>query len=155
VIAATTASEGETRSLGRRIAEVVTSGDVLLLVGGLGSGKTTFVKGLAEGLGCKGEVTSPTFTLCHTYAGRLDLVHVDMWRLERRYEILDLALEEELERGAVLVAEWGEAAEPIFGSEALEVTFAEGEGEDERAVTFLTSPSWEPRLPALRAAVAA
>ncbi|HEV8065329.1 MAG TPA: tRNA (adenosine(37)-N6)-threonylcarbamoyltransferase complex ATPase subunit type 1 TsaE, partial [Acidimicrobiales bacterium] len=109
-------------------------------------------KGLAAGLGYGGDVTSPTFTLCHRYPGRLDLVHVDMWRLERVDEILDLALDEELEAGAVVVAEWGEAAQPIFGTEALEVRFADGGTTEQRRLTFLPTPAWAPRLAALRSA---
>jgi tRNA threonylcarbamoyladenosine biosynthesis protein TsaE len=154
VIRTVTSSEAGTRALGRRLADVLTGGDVVLLVGGLGAGKTTLVKGLAEGLGYAGEVTSPTFTLCHTYAGRVDLVHVDMWRLARVNEILDLALEEELDGGAILVAEWGEAAQPIFGEEALEVRFGEGETTEQRQVTFAPTAAWSPRLDALAAAVA-
>jgi tRNA threonylcarbamoyladenosine biosynthesis protein TsaE len=151
----TTVTSGEeaTQALGRRLAGVLNGGDVVLLVGGLGAGKTTLVKGLAAGLGYAGEVTSPTFTLCHTYHGRLDLVHVDMWRLERVNEILDLALDEELERGAALVLEWGEAAEAVFGSEALEIRFAEGATEDERLLELVPTAAWSDRLGALQAAL--
>lgn len=153
MIRTVTRGEDATRSLGCRLAQVLEEGDVVLLVGGLGTGKTTFVKGLAEGLGCAEEVTSPTFTICHTYSGRLDVVHADLWRLERVNEIRDLALEEALEGGAVLVAEWGEAAEPMFGAEALVVRFSEGDSEDSREVEIDPSPIFEGRLGALEAAV--
>lgn len=135
------------------MAELLVPGDVVLLVGGLGAGKTTLVRGLALGLGFTGEVTSPTFTLCHTYAGRLDLVHADLWRLERMSDILDLALEEELERGAVLVAEWGEAAAPLFGQEALEIRLEAGEDEAHREIAFEPNGPWRGRDSALAAAV--
>ncbi|MGH9171345.1 MAG: tRNA (adenosine(37)-N6)-threonylcarbamoyltransferase complex ATPase subunit type 1 TsaE [Acidimicrobiales bacterium] len=149
-----TSSEEQTRAVGRRLASVLGGGDVVLLVGGLGAGKTTFVKGMAEGLGYEGEVTSPTFTLCHCYPGRLDLVHVDMWRLERVDEIRDLALEEDLEGGAVLVAEWGEAAEGVFGEGALQVLFGAGASVECRELTFDPAPAWAGRSEQLAAAVA-
>jgi tRNA threonylcarbamoyladenosine biosynthesis protein TsaE len=145
-------SAAATEALGRALAPLLEAGDVLLLVGGLGAGKTTFVRGLAAGLGCPGEVTSPTFTLCHGYEGRLRLVHADLWRLEREGEVADLALEEELEDGSVLVAEWGEAAEGLFGSEALVVNFGPGGSESERLVDLeARGASWEERAGRLRA----
>ncbi|MGC9962844.1 MAG: tRNA (adenosine(37)-N6)-threonylcarbamoyltransferase complex ATPase subunit type 1 TsaE [Acidimicrobiales bacterium] len=135
MISAHTRGPEGTRALGQAVASLLMPGDVLLLIGGLGAGKTTFVQGLARGLGHEGDVTSPTFTLCHTYAGRLDLVHVDLWRLDRRSEILDLGLDEELENGAVIVAEWGEGAESLFGERALVIRFGSA-GEDERDISI-------------------
>jgi tRNA threonylcarbamoyladenosine biosynthesis protein TsaE len=135
VISARTGGPAGTEALGEALAGLLRPGDVVLLIGGLGSGKTTFVKGVARGLGYGGDVTSPTFTLCHHYAGRLDLVHVDLWRLDRRSEILDLGLDEELENGAVIVAEWGEGAESLFGERALVIRFGSA-GEDERDISI-------------------
>jgi tRNA threonylcarbamoyladenosine biosynthesis protein TsaE len=141
-----TTSAADTEAFGRSIAPVLESGDVLLLVGGLGAGKTTFVRGLADGLGYTGQVTSPTFTLCHTYAGRLLLVHADLWRLERAAEVADLALEEDLESGSVLVVEWGEAADDLFGTEALVVSIEPGSSETDRVVALeARGPSWAAR----------
>ena len=141
-----TASAFATETLGRSLAPLLLPGDVVLLVGGLGAGKTTFVRGLAGGLGYAGQVTSPTFTLCHGYEGRLRLVHADLWRLEREGELADLALDEELEDGSVLVAEWGEAAEELFGGDALVVRFDPGTSETERVVDLETrGASWSER----------
>jgi tRNA threonylcarbamoyladenosine biosynthesis protein TsaE len=141
-----TSSAADTETLGRSIAPLLEGGDVVLLVGGLGAGKTTFVRGLAGGLGYRGQVTSPTFTLCHGYEGRLRLVHADLWRLERAGEVADLALEEELDGGSVLVAEWGEAADELFGGEALVVHFGPGATESERAVDVeARGKSWRER----------
>ncbi len=146
-----TTSAAGTEALGRSIAPLLEEGDVLLLVGGLGAGKTTFVRGLAGGLGYAGQVTSPTFTLCHTYAGRLRLVHADLWRLERAAEVADLALEEELEEGSVLVVEWGEAADDLFGAEALVLAFEPGGRESDRLVGLeARGPSWMDRAGPLR-----
>lgn len=153
MISSSTRSPEATRALGAVLAGLLVPGDVVLLVGGLGAGKTTFVQGVALGLGFTGEVTSPTFTLCHTYAGRLDLVHADLWRLERLGDIHDLALEEELESGAVVVAEWGEAAAPLFGDMALEVRLHPGEEELDRRVAFEPHGPWVERAAALEAAI--
>jgi tRNA threonylcarbamoyladenosine biosynthesis protein TsaE len=133
-----TRSPEETEHVGTALAGLLEPGDVVLLLGGLGAGKTTFVRGIAGGLGIGDEVTSPTFTLCQIYAGRLSLMHADLWRLERLQEVLDLALDEGLEDGGVLVAEWGEGAADVYGDEALFVTIEEtglgdGDGDGEGA----------------------
>jgi tRNA threonylcarbamoyladenosine biosynthesis protein TsaE len=102
-----TNSEAETQALAREIAATLEAGDVLLLAGDLGSGKTTFVRGLAAGLGIDpAEVSSPTFTLVHEYRGEgLTLYHVDLYRLERT-ATEDLGLEELGVRDGVLAIEW-------------------------------------------------
>src|SRR5262245_240543 len=105
----TTASEAETGAVGRDVARTLRAGDVVLLHGDLGAGKTAFVRGLAEGLGVEpSEVSSPTFTLIQEYrGGRLPLLHVDLYRLDNAKEIDDLGLEE-LGRDAVTAIEWAE-----------------------------------------------
>jgi tRNA threonylcarbamoyladenosine biosynthesis protein TsaE len=102
-----TNSEDETAALARRFAATLRRGDVVLLSGNLGAGKTAFVRGLAEGLGIDPrEVSSPTFTLVHEYrGGRLPLYHVDLYRLERA-ATNDLGLEELGARDGVLAIEW-------------------------------------------------
>ncbi|MGH9296361.1 MAG: tRNA (adenosine(37)-N6)-threonylcarbamoyltransferase complex ATPase subunit type 1 TsaE [Acidimicrobiales bacterium] len=114
-----TSSPARTMAVGAAIAAVLEKGDVVLLIGSLGAGKTTLVKGLARALGVTEEVTSPTFTLCQSYEGRLRLSHADLWRLETLQEVVDLALDEDLDSGGVLVVEWGEGADELFGGEAL------------------------------------
>jgi tRNA threonylcarbamoyladenosine biosynthesis protein TsaE len=103
----TSRSDEETQAIARQMAADLQPGDVLLLSGDLGAGKTTFTKGLAQGLGVPAdEVTSPTFALIHEYrGGRLALFHVDLYRLERVSEG-DLGLEELRGQGGVLVIEW-------------------------------------------------
>jgi tRNA threonylcarbamoyladenosine biosynthesis protein TsaE len=103
-----TASEEETSAAGARLAESLRAGDVVLLYGDLGAGKTAFVRGLAEGLGAPGdEVSSPTFTIVQEYAGRVTLYHVDLYRLEER-EVDDLGLEELVLGDGVVAIEWAE-----------------------------------------------
>ena len=102
-----TSSEEETAAIARELAASLRAGDVLLLSGNLGAGKTAFVRGLAEGLGIEpGEVSSPTFTLVHEYrGGRLTLYHVDLYRLDRA-ATEDLGLEEMGVADGVLAIEW-------------------------------------------------
>ena len=103
----TTRSEDETAAVARQLAQSLRPGDVLLLSGNLGAGKTAFVRGLAEGLGVDPtEVSSPTFTLVHEYrGGRLTLYHVDLYRLDRA-GTEDLGLEEMGIADGVLAIEW-------------------------------------------------
>ncbi len=105
----TTHSEDETAAVGREMAATLSAGDVLLLYGDLGAGKTAFVRGLAEGLGVlRDEVSSPTFTLIQEYrGGRLTLFHVDLYRIEDPREFDELGLDEIAEDG-VLAIEWAE-----------------------------------------------
>ena len=100
-----TASEAATVDAGRQLGSTLRAGHVVLLSGPLGAGKTAFVRGLAEGLGCDpDDVSSPTFTIVQEYAGRVPLQHVDLYRL-RPDEVDDLALED-LMAGAVMAIEW-------------------------------------------------
>jgi tRNA threonylcarbamoyladenosine biosynthesis protein TsaE len=105
----TTASEEETSAAGERLAARLRAGDVVLLYGDLGAGKTAFVRGIARGLGAPAdEVSSPTFTLIQEYQGEaLTLHHVDLYRLEP-IEIADLGLDELISSGAIVAVEWAD-----------------------------------------------
>jgi len=105
-----TSSPAETEELGRQLGERLRAGDVVLLTGELGAGKTTFVRGVAAGTGATLPVASPTFQLVRIYPGRLQLAHVDLYRVENSAELRDLGLEELAEQGAVVV-EWGDRLE--------------------------------------------
>jgi tRNA threonylcarbamoyladenosine biosynthesis protein TsaE len=126
VINATTTSEDETAGIGRGLAATLSAGDVVLLYGDLGAGKTAFVRGLAEGLGVpRDEVSSPTFTLVQEYrGGRLSVFHVDLYRLNEPREIEDLGLDEIAEEG-VLAIEWAEKL-PRRPADAISVRIAHG-----------------------------
>ena len=103
-----TASEEETAAAGARLGESLRVGDVVLLYGDLGAGKTAFVRGLAAGLGASAdEVSSPTFTIVQEYAGRMTVYHVDLYRLDER-EVDDLGLEELVLGDGVVAIEWAE-----------------------------------------------
>ena len=132
----TTHSESETSAVGREVAATLSAGDVVLLYGDLGAGKTAFVRGLAEGLGvAPAEVSSPTFTLVQEYrGGRVTLVHVDLYRLNDPREIDDLGLEE-IGADAVLTIEWAEKLKgaarlkPSRSDHVVEVRLTHGDGE--------------------------
>jgi len=101
-------SEEETSSAGERFAGQLQAGDVVLLYGDLGAGKTAFVRGIARGLGASAdEVTSPTFTLMQEYRGRVTLVHVDLYRLSQE-EVSGLGVDESTDDPAVIAIEWAE-----------------------------------------------
>jgi tRNA threonylcarbamoyladenosine biosynthesis protein TsaE len=125
----TTHSEEETVAVGRELASTLQSGDVVLLVGDLGAGKTAFVRGLAEGLGVEpSDVSSPTFTLIQEYrGGRVKLVHVDLYRLNDAREIEDLGLDE-LGASAILVIEWAEKLpRPPAGATLVRLRYGDGD----------------------------
>ena len=103
----TTSTPEETEAAGEEFAATLAVGDLLLLAGELGAGKTTFVRGLARGLGIKAGVQSPTFQLVRVYRGRIQLAHVDLYRLESGAELVDLGLDDLLDQGVVAV-EWGD-----------------------------------------------
>lgn len=121
-----------TGRLGERLAPYLLAGDVVALSGPLGSGKTCFVAGLARGLGVRSRVRSPSFTLINEYRGRLLLLHLDLYRLER-VDAESLGLEEDLEKGP-LVVEWGERLPARLLIEALTIRF-EVAGAEERVLT--------------------
>jgi tRNA threonylcarbamoyladenosine biosynthesis protein TsaE len=122
------ATEAAGEDLGRRLRQ----GDLVLLKGELGAGKTTFVRGVARGCGSAAPVASPTFQLVRIYPGRLQLAHVDLYRLEKGDELRDLGLDELLEVGAVVV-EWGDRINETAGADAAMISI-EHLGGDRRLI---------------------
>ncbi len=115
-------SSAETERIGAAIGRLLTGGEVLALHGELGSGKTTLVRGIAAGLGVpRRTVSSPTFALIHEYAGRLPLVHADLYRLDGETELAHLGLSEYLNGRAVVAIEWAEKAERELPGHRLEI----------------------------------
>lgn len=129
-------SPEETRRIGQALGEHAQPGDLILLIGDLGTGKTTLTQGIAQGLGVTQPVRSPTFVLVAQYRGRLPMFHADLYRVNHPLEALELGLDED-ERGAgVCVVEWAERAPQAFPDEHLEVRLT-AEGEDVRVITCL------------------
>ena len=110
-----TNTPAETEAAGEQLGSRLRKGDLLLLEGDLGAGKTTFVRGVARGVGSPAHVASPTFQLVRVYPGRIQLAHVDLYRLEASTELAELGLEELLDQGVVVV-EWGNRLEAPEGA---------------------------------------
>jgi len=154
-LTARTSTAAATRALASEVAAIVRAGDIIVLAGDLGTGKTVWVQGFAHGLGVDEQVTSPTFTLVRPYRGRtLTLIHADMYRLDRLSEMADLGLLEELDGRAVACIEWGDLAEPVLPADLLEVRLEHGDGDDERTLTFrAVGAGWARRMDELARAV--
>ncbi len=154
-LVATTRAVDDTKAVGAALAALAQPGDVVLLSGDLGSGKTAFTQGFAAGLGVAERVVSPTFTLARDYDGRLRLHHLDVYRLDHLQEVIDLGLAELTDDGGVTVIEWGEVVIPTISPDYLEIRLSYGEGDDDRVVEILTvGVRWQARVRAMEAALA-
>ncbi len=129
-------SAEETQRLGFAVGERACAGDVYLLSGPLGAGKTCFTQGLARGLGVEGYVRSPTFVLMTRHTGRLTLHHIDLYRIGSLEEAWDLGLDEQLFGAGVCVIEWAERAEDLLPEDALWLEFNYGDSESGRGITI-------------------
>ncbi len=127
-----TSSPDETEAVGEELGRRLRQGDLVLIRGELGAGKTTFVRGIARGMGSAAPVASPTFQLVRIYPGRLQLAHVDLYRLEQGDELRDLGLDELLDAGAVVV-EWGDRINKTVGADAAMISI-EHQGGDRRLI---------------------
>lgn len=114
-------SHAETQALGERLGRVLVAGDVVALTGDLGAGKTSFVQGLARGLGVRGRVASPSFTIVNEHEGRLPLFHVDFYRLESARELDHIGFEDYFARGGVVVVEWADRFPEALPAERLDI----------------------------------
>lgn len=153
-VVATTTSVDQTRELGAAVSSLARPGDILVLAGDLGAGKTAFVQGFGRGLGVSDRITSPTFTLVHVYEGRLPVYHLDVYRLEQLSEALDLGLAEMLDDGGVVLIEWGDAILPVLPHDYLEVRITFGPEDDDRYLAFrAVGPAWAPRVDAVAGVV--
>lgn len=148
---AKTSGVEQTRALGATIAPLARSGDVILLTGDLGAGKTAFTQGFARGLGITERIVSPTFTIARHYEGTtLKLNHLDVYRLDHLQEAVDLGLAELIDDDGVTVIEWGDVVIPTLPADFLEVRFAYGFDDDERLVSLrVVGPGWSARRHAL------
>ena len=122
------ADPGATQRAGEEFARVLRPGDIVLLIGQLGAGKTTFVQGVGRGLGVSDRITSPTFTMVRQHESANDLGittlhHADVYRIGSLDEVVDLALGELVEESAVALVEWGDIATSVFGRDVMTVTF--------------------------------
>jgi tRNA threonylcarbamoyladenosine biosynthesis protein TsaE len=149
------ASPAATRGVAARLASCCRPGDIILLVGDLGAGKTAFAQGFAAALGVPGPVTSPTFTLVRQYrcaaASPIEqLIHADVYRTGSLGEVVDLALSELVEERAVALVEWGDLAAPALGDDVLVVTLTQpdapaGTSAQRRTIVISGRGSWAGR----------
>jgi tRNA threonylcarbamoyladenosine biosynthesis protein TsaE len=146
----------QTREVGGVLATFLGSRDTVILTGDLGAGKTTLVQGIGRGLGVEEHVASPTFTLVREYAGRLDVAHVDVYRLERVQDVMDLGLDELGGPDRVLLVEWGDAIEELLPGDRLVVELTtDGASETRRIAIVPQGRSWAARWERLEQALAA
>ena len=152
----TTHSEEETAAAGRDLAASLATGDVVLLYGDLGAGKTAFVQGAAKALGVEGPVVSPTFTLVREYTGRVPVAHIDVYRLDRLQDVLDLGFEEYLDGGSVVFIEWGDVIQGLLPESWLGVWLSLDDADETRRTVRIsaTGPAWTARWESLERAVA-
>lgn len=143
-----TRSVDETRAVGAALAGVLRAGDLVLLCGDLGAGKTALTQGIGAGLGVTDRITSPTFVLAQHHRGTaLTLHHLDVYRLDHLAETLDLDLPELLDGPAVTCIEWGDAILPALPADYLRIRIRLGGDDDERILDIDgVGPSWVGRL---------
>ena len=158
VILAATSSPKDTQAFAAALADAMAVGDLVVLAGDLGAGKTCFTQGLGVGLGITERMTSPTFTLINRYdEGRIELNHLDVYRIDDIGETLDLDLPELLEVGLTVI-EWGEEITEVLPVDHLTIRLRYPDdgigGDDDRIIQVEAGgPSWEARLPGLSIAV--
>lgn len=148
------ATPGATKEAGEEFARLLRPGDIVLLSGQLGAGKTTFTQGVARGLGVSERVTSPTFTMVRQHEsvndlGITTLHHADVYRVASLDEVIDLALGELVEESAVALIEWGDIATSVFGRDVMTVTFSLSD--DEGRTLVVDGALAEGRTEALKA----
>ncbi len=146
-----------TRALGGALAAILCEGDLIILSGDLGAGKTALAQGIGAGLGVSEPMLSPTFTVVREYIGRLPLQHLDVYRLGHLQEVLDLGIDEVLDIGVTIV-EWGDAALDALGDERLEITISllpEGADSDRLLVFQIFGEAWSSRSDDLQRLVGA
>ena len=125
----------ETEQFAQAFAAILKEGDLLLLTGKIGAGKTTFLKALAKSLGITENVTSPTFALCHTYEARKTVYHYDLYRLSGYDDLYSIGFFDR-PHGTVALIEWSENAEEYLPEDALRIYFEYGSGETERILQW-------------------
>ena len=144
----------DTYEIATQVAQSVTAGDLILLIGDLGAGKTAFAKGFGKAIGVEEPITSPTFTLAREYRGELDLHHLDVYRLEQIEEVRDLALPELFEGNSVTLIEWGDQIISELPKSHLEVSLEYGDIDSERIINIAPSgEGWNDRIVALKEAL--
>ena len=152
MIQISTKSVEETKKFGAELAGIARAGDLILLCGDLGAGKTSFTQGFGLALGVTSPITSPTFTLANCYEGNLIINHLDVYRLTHIEETRDLGLHELVDDHSVTLIEWGDVIIGALPGAYIEIRFNLGETSDDRDINIQFSGSdWDDRLEAIEA----
>jgi tRNA threonylcarbamoyladenosine biosynthesis protein TsaE len=146
----------DTRAIAAALAGLARAGDLIVLAGEMGAGKTAFAQGFGAALGVTEPITSPTFTLVHSYeAGKITLHHADIYRLTTHHEVSDLALMELLEYDGIVLVEWGDVVAQSLGDHLVVHLEHVPDDEDQRRISVSgTGRSWALRWDRVRAALA-
>ena len=149
-------SIADTHGVAAAIAQLSRTSDIIVLAGEMGAGKTAFAQGFGTALGVDEPITSPTFTLVHTYdTGRVTLHHADLYRLDKISEVSDLALHEMVDGDGVMLVEWGDVASELLGDH-LEVFLRHNtdHADDERSIVIHSvGTQWASRLERLKSSL--
>jgi tRNA threonylcarbamoyladenosine biosynthesis protein TsaE len=132
-----THSAEQTVEIGKAIGSILGSGDLVCLTGDLGTGKTAFTNGIADAIGIKGYITSPTFTIVNEYTGRVPMYHFDVYRIADPEEMFEIGFEEYLDSGGIVVIEWAELIKDILPRDCIWVKIEKDirNGADERIIS--------------------
>ncbi|MEO9223593.1 MAG: tRNA (adenosine(37)-N6)-threonylcarbamoyltransferase complex ATPase subunit type 1 TsaE [Acidimicrobiales bacterium] len=151
-----TDSPDATKAVAGALGGLAVAGDIFVLAGELGAGKTVFAQGFGAALGVTGPIVSPTFTIARHYEGaRVVMHHLDVYRLERLREATDLGLAEMLDDGGVALIEWGDAITPVLPADFLEIRFSFGVDDDDRRLDVQPAGgAWQARMRATADALA-
>ncbi len=148
-------SAEQTRACAAALAEQCRAGDLVILTGDLGAGKTAFCQGFGAALGVPGPITSPTFTLHQRHEGRLVMHHLDVYRIEQLDETIELGLSELLESGGVTLIEWGDKIRLALPARYLELSMELGERDDDRRIRVTcVGDGWQDRMAAFTESLA-
>jgi tRNA threonylcarbamoyladenosine biosynthesis protein TsaE len=144
----------DTRKVGAALAELLAAGDVVSLTGDLGAGKTALVQGAARAMGVDQPVASPTFVLVREYRGRVPIRHVDVYRLQRVQEVLDLGFEDLVDHGGVAFIEWGDVIEALLPDSHIRVELSANDDDSRTIRVSAMGSGWAPRWERLESVLA-
>ena len=146
-------SIAETESIAGVLARYLVAGDIIVLTGELGGGKTAFVRGATRALGSDDLVTSPTFAIVQEYDALIKIVHIDCYRIDRVQELHDIGFSEMLDDGSIAFIEWGELATPELPSTFMTIVFTLGAEESDRSIAFEVHGDWSGRCAEIESAL--
>ena len=138
-----TNSEQETKVLGAALARQLRKGDLILLYGEMGAGKSAFTRGIAQGIGISDSITSPTFTILQVYTGgMLPLYHFDWYRIADASELYEMGMDEYLQGEGIAIVEWPQQAPEVIPDNHLHIDLEQGENENQRVISFVSVGSF-------------